>query len=1285
MKKIIIGVIISLVIIVVIVKPILAQTIPRFERGLEQGMAGDDIKWLQVLLNRDIDTRLTDSGPGSSGSETSYFGPLTKRAVIRFQEKYSQDVLAPWGFTSGTGYVGQTTREKLNSILGQPESLLQEVRQGESRITGLASDILARAFFGQNLKLGMALRDVKWLQVLLNRDIDTRLTDSGPGSSGSETSYFGPLTKRAVIRFQEKYSAHVLAPWGFTSGTGYVGTTTRQKLNLILDKLRASAGEQEEEEEEEPVVVSEQISTSEPGLTISLVSEDLDFVASQALAPLAKFTFTNGDDQEVKITNLKFKRIGVSSDSTLTNIYLFEGVKRLTNAVNPLSNGVISFAVSKGIITIPAGQSKTITIKSDLNSGSDGELIGVSINSADDIVSNASSLNASFPIKGDLTTIDSVTLAEVDFNSSTTPTTNSNVAPKDQYVIWQNTINVPISEINLTRLTLTNEGTIVYSDLENFRLYVNGVQAGTLVESLDEDGCVTFDLLDSPKKLEIGSSTIKVSADIIGGSSKTFRFSLENAADVGFTDIDYGINILATANNSAFTARESGTQTISTGSVTITEKTDGPVDVVNGISAETIGEFILTAGGGERVKIQTLEVEVLWVNDDSDSGSVGSLRDGIILADGNQVGRVASLDVDENSSDSTGTSFSFGSLLILEPNEQVTLQVKVDIYDNDGTNHLENDDTLQVNILAGSSNARGLSSNSAISVPASAVTSHTVEIEQGELDLFKYGGFINKTLAVPVVARKIAQFSLMSSHEAVDLDTIIINLETVAGAVDASDDLSNLYIIFDGNSTSIESSVVDGDNTFTINHRLEKHTVLDISVYADVALSAYAAGTNTIIVRARVSGSSVESGASAVTPGAASYRSGQTITFGRSESGDLVTRLGGNTPLDRIAAGSSEQEIAQGNPRAVIGAKYEFTAVEDSFLIKTIKIELDDFEKIAGVDVPGAVLYAVLKDENNNIIRDKNGNESKEKFGAGTGGDLEEVEFTGLELWIPADTSKTLTFELLLAELESDGSSWTSQSNLQLQIKKVKYENSLGEEISDSDPGGEPKANHLYVYRSIPSFTYLDTSENKIYNSTSNNLYRFKVGADYAGPVSLKQLKFALTWDDNNSSTLVLDTFRLKRDLQEITSQVTIQDIYGNSLESIINTATPSHSVVIFSFDDEETIPAGEERTYDIYARPTGFQTSASGDKPDILTINLKGGNDTSAHNTTKRYLVDNSVTGLFELHTTNSGDGTAYDLIWSDRSAIRHSFDANNAYPDWANSYLMSNLPLDAKFWHGQ
>ena len=55
----------------------------------------------------------------------------TYNAVVAFQERYAEDVLEPWGYTTGTGFTYITTKKKVNEIVCDRSIALTESQQAE--------------------------------------------------------------------------------------------------------------------------------------------------------------------------------------------------------------------------------------------------------------------------------------------------------------------------------------------------------------------------------------------------------------------------------------------------------------------------------------------------------------------------------------------------------------------------------------------------------------------------------------------------------------------------------------------------------------------------------------------------------------------------------------------------------------------------------------------------------------------------------------------------------------------------------------------------------------------------------------------------------------------------------------------------------------------------------------------------------------------------------------------------------------------------------------------------
>lgn len=1183
--------------------------------------------------------------------------------------------------------------KELDSLKAQ----LAELRGGTPPAPGVEGCTITS--FDRNLKQGMSGDDVNCLQIVLNSDAETQLATEGVGSPGKETSYFGPLTKGAVIKFQEKYASDVLAPWGLTEGTGFVGSTTRAKLNDLLTGVTPppttcqadadcdlgykcadgscvlkSADEITTEDEctaagyfwydeacnrtEKPAIPA--------GLTVELAADTpaagtlvSGTSTAQGVAPLAKFTFTNGDSEEVKVTQLKLKRLGVSADATLSNVYLFEGANRLTDAAS-VSSGVITFSDTAGIFKIAAGASKTITVKSDLATSHSGETVGVGINEATDITTDASSVNGTFPMNGNLHSLASGTLAGVAV-SNTTPT-GGTIDPQNDYNVWQSTFTVTTRAVNFTRFSLREIGTVDYSALENFRLYVDGTQVGSAVANLDDDGYVTFDLSASPKRLETGARIIKVVADIISGSNRTFSFSLRKSADANFTDTQYDVGVTPSGTFPASSC--SNTCTISPGKITITKMSDSPAgNVVNGAPAVTLAKYEVKAAG-EKVKIESLKVYVIFTNNDSTGDDTASstsftLRNGMLLANGVQVGSTTAI-----TNQSTGTQFNLGSSLIVEPGSPVTLEVVADIYDNAGSaNDIDATDTLQVRLIGNDSlnNAQGMVSLTTIDVPSNNKDGNQLTVAEGDLTLSKYTAYTDQSMVPPLTAAKLAHFTLTAgTTEDVNLNTITVDFDNSnnTGAFDASDDLSNLYVTYGGNTTTAKATVADSANSWSINYTLTKGTTIDLIVYADVDSDATDGGTDdTCQADMTVSGTTAESATTAT----GSETSGQTITF---RGATFATAVGDNTPLAQIVAGG----------QTITAATFKFTSLYDTSTIKEVKVKLNNAN---AATISRAINNVILKD-GDTVLGTKPLNETSQVDDTGSSISNSATTFTGLSVSVPANTSKTLTVDLDLAIPSSSVSS--SQVNVAMTLDSVKYASSQGtENTSTADKSG----NALYVYKSIPTFTYSALSGSTFINGSQTDIYEFKVAADSKGAIGLKQIKLSVTWDDagdGDSDTLLLGSFKFFRNGTDISgTPVTIQNSSGTSVESGGSNLTESDSVVVITFATEEVISAGDENTYKIAATPSGFGKTSTGG--DGFSIKLAG-DSASTGIGSYVYLRDSDSDGVYGLATSNSASENAKNIIWSDRSSLSHSYTNDSASNDWAFSYLVNNLDLPSKGW---
>lgn len=590
-----------------------------------------------------------------------------------------------------------------------------------------------------------------------------------------------------------------------------------------------------------------------------------DTDSGQQRAQLLKVKFTAGS-AEVKVTGLKFKRGGISKDGDVDNVLLMDG-KAIIAEAQSVSDAVATFNLSSGLVTIPANSSKTLDVAVNLNKAvSSGSTLNWSLAAAD-VTSNAASVSGS-------AVGNSMTVATVsDLGQLEIGQTNTAPASVDPGVLakemWRVSFNAMSQDVIITYVKFNNLGSSYDADIQNLKLMDGATQLNGTVAQV-KDKVVEFDLTTMTgggyKILAGQSKQLTLNGDIVGGTSRTFRWSVQKQEDVRVKDLEYGVDVFvddydATKDNSFGVVQASAATDINTGTLNVGLAPDSPSTyVTDGGTGLTFAKFNFKASG-EDVKITALTVICLANTTTDDATNV------MVKLDGVQVG---STDSTMNCDDTTDeATYTFGNTFILTAGKTHAVTIVGDLSDSAWAV----DDTIRLG-FGGTATAQGKSSLTAIT--PSNVNGQTLTLKGATVTVIKDLSFTDRSSTAPTGVNnasgvKLGSFAIVGgSGEAADVSQIVLRDGTTDQA--AGEDFQNLVLKDRAGSqigtsvSSLNTASAGGTYTFTpgTSIRIKKGEQLAFDVFADVKGSVTNAATAfTLLEVDTVSATGVDTGTSA--------------------------------------------------------------------------------------------------------------------------------------------------------------------------------------------------------------------------------------------------------------------------------------------------------------------------------------------------------------------------------------------------------------------------------------
>ena len=1094
--------------------------------------------------------------------------------------------------------------------------------------------------FIRNLRQGMSGTDVLYLQRILNAYPGSRLRAAGIGSPGFETTYFGALTKSGVIRFQEMFASEILAPFGLTNGTGFVGVTTRAKLNQLI----AAGFPTTTPPPTTPPPTTPPPTSGTGTLLVAAATQPTATLAPESASrlPFARFTVTAGTNAAVTLTGVTVERTGLGSNAVFDSVVLLDDSGQQVGAARTLSS--LNRATVGDSVTIPAGASRTFTVAGNMAANLDayaGQTVGLSVTG---VTTANGTVTGSFPIAGPLHTVNAtlqIGAATVRVGTLGTTAATREIGTDDQNFASFIITAGSQEDVRLMSVRWNQSGSAGVSDIANLEAVVGGT---VYPVSVSADGRYYTATFGSGILISKGQSTeVVLRGDIDRGSGRTISFDIERASDIHLvgTQTGYGVTPTAATTASVSTGAEftTGTPffsgsvtTISGASLTVSRAASSVQTAAVGVANQSLGAFTIESSG-EGVTIQNLTFDIAITRS---SGSTAAVEDIDSLTLVNANGTVVAGPVDATGSGTTGTVSFSGSVTI--PEGQTTLFLRGQL----GSDfRLDDQITVSLEPSADLTNIRGgTSGNTVTASPTGTVTGNTVTVRSTTVTVNVASSPSSQTVVAGAqnFAFSRLQFDVTGSGEDVRLSTIPVQLTYTGDA----DNLNNCraFNVTGGASTQLSSggNVVNPSTGFTSGNTLTftldssivlpRGQVSTIEIRCDVSTSASNGQTFRLGISTAPTVVGVQSGS--VTTANVVANAGPTMTVGT--SGSFTVSTSPSSPAYSIAAAGDNKIVAV----------YRFTGSNETINLSQIGLQLSG---AATTSSPADVTSVTLWDGSTQV-----------GTAVFTGSNRYATTTLSSSFVIPAFGSKDLTVRANFGQIGP------SQSGTEGAFVKIDYDGDNASAtrgtgassgtIITSGTSADTSTEGVRVFNTIPTVASASLPNTILVNGTQA-LMRFSISADDSDAVSIGKLTLSFS----TSSATVSDVNVYAFSDSAFSSPASGAGVSGR-LDA--NDQTPGSGGVVEVYAENTSgtqtpfqIPAAGTVYFEVRGTVTG---SASG---SAVTARLEG--DSAAP-------VLTTAMGTFAQIEADAND----DFIWSPNETGTSAI----ADDDWTNGYGVPGLP---------